>query len=1779
MNNTKVKSKILLGILLLLVALCVIAGTIPIQPTYAQSAAGSVSGLTENEYVLTNTDTPNGIYIGYYAATYYGANASMRHNVVTVLGDDDIVKIIPKELFGKEGIVQHVGKEYGFFIETKRTRKDGDQLVSSVIIMDVANENDMYSETSISHLKIKVSPIFQADFAYVVRGTQMLPALIRGNEKFFNDGYVSNVPVNYSAEGSDFVVPIPSHRGDTAGECTYQQHNKYFLTNVSNQTSLYNVNQPNPYDYDYDAMEDTGCFFSQMDFNYDGRFLQKGKTSAKDVGSIAYNAASLAFDFYDKVSGLKSVFKAVPVLGALVTTADMIASIARIQDSLTYHEVSESKKITYEPYYNNKEQQIAKFGELRKDAACAITSSDPDVQLLFGTGDYFEFDYQIHCQDIRVDTRYATMINIGVMSVTSTRLGVYENTVFGEIHESTSAYSDFLKNHTDKDYREIPRLEIDRSSVQGELNMLPNCGRMVQLSPTYSGYYDIAIDNPYSKFELYEVSLLENGILNYNDKSNLRCASQKIDGVSRGDRVYLEREKNYLLIADMQGAVDVDRVYGRYGTIPLEVRLVTKKIALGEQTIDLDVKNDFLRFDCIRSLHHRFSLGNESDSLWLMNENFEILGTSSGGELLALLNENQTYLLRLETSGDVPDNLKVSVKDEMYVTFDNIDDLTNVIPRQMTVSSVGANDLPVPQKKGKTFDGWQTQFGQTVDASNITDFLRPTLTLYAQWTSIVYPIYYEENGGEAIPDGTYVIDYVKDLDQNIRRSGYVFCGWYDNVALEGEAIVSLPQGSTGERKFFAKWVKETLRVTLDVNAAYTDGAAARIEAVEQNVRFGQSYQLPIPVLDGFIFEGWYWIDQPTLDEGKAIKLTDGSGKSYVPFDREEDVTVTAKWSREKYYIQIDADGRFMWLKQDESGFSFSADKTAVENKIGFCPNCYISDEIRKGGSYAESIKRYLYREGHRFNEMVRIENGVVIGPACWQGKEFGQTHRNEETITIYADYTVEKNHKIFIQDNKGAFSTIIYKDYGMPLDNDRFPAKEGMTFDHFVVSDRAENACFANTQLAAGKRFDYSTMPDLTIGKEEDGGAIFLTPIFIPNQYTVTFADAAPVPAPKRVTYGAAYNLRNGNAFPVLAKTGYDFKGWYTQPNGGGVQKVDASGAINQWDIASDCTLYAHWSVQHYDIIFDRQGGSFGPSQTIATYGQKLPLFMTHPEMEKTNSNEYLKYMDIASIIDSYGLVPYTISFDIKSKVAGSVYVYQQNGSGSKYFFGVDIDVTTSYTRQKVTVTPHVADASLSESWLAFYGTYGTGKIVSVKNVKIELGTTATDWNASEILPQKKGYAFQGYYSEPNGKGTKYYDSLMTGVTEWTPTRGATLYAYWQANEYTLTLDPQNGQAMQTHSFLYQQEPKLTAPTRQYYDFAGYFTQPNGQGVQYYDSSMKLLKPLDSDLKLYANWNLVYYQFPIQTILSDKTELKLVTRYYLSVNDSYAITAPEMEGCTFSMWRNGSVDDDRNWTVFSKEKTIVLSGKMYNPAPGKNIYTAVYEKNCVAEGSLITLADGSQKAVEELTGEEELLVWNLFTGTFDTAPILFIDSDPIREYEVIKLLFSDGTEVKVISEHAFWDFDLNQYVFLRRDADQYVGHWFNRQATDPDGNLIWTKVRLESVVLERETTTAWSPVTYGHLCYYVNGMLSMPGATQGLINIFDVDPDTMKIDQDAYLADIEKYGVFTYEEFAAIYAVPRTVFEAFGGQYFKVAMGKGLLSDRTLRSLIEHYSSFFETLG
>lgn len=252
-----------------------------------------IANFTEDKYSVTNEKNPNGIDLKTYAEVNYGKSVTMpSRSKMEINGSDDIVKIIPEELFKKEGKTLHIGKEYGFFIECRKGRKFKNLLISTVMIIGLNNNADMNDNENKSHLKFEIKPIFQADFAYVTRDADKLEYIVEQEYELFNDKYenVSFVELNYNSEGDGFVIPVPTQYVDgvlTVPKLGFIQHNKYYLTNAATQLSLYNVNHPNQYDEDYVAYDenaeegkkliDKGSIIIQMDTAYKGRTINKGK--------------------------------------------------------------------------------------------------------------------------------------------------------------------------------------------------------------------------------------------------------------------------------------------------------------------------------------------------------------------------------------------------------------------------------------------------------------------------------------------------------------------------------------------------------------------------------------------------------------------------------------------------------------------------------------------------------------------------------------------------------------------------------------------------------------------------------------------------------------------------------------------------------------------------------------------------------------------------------------------------------------------------------------------------------------------------------------------------------------------------------------------------------------------------------------------------------------------------------------------------------------------------------------------------------------------------------------------------------------------------------------------------------------------------------------------------------------------------------------------------------------------------------------------------------------
>lgn len=646
-------------------------------------------------------------------------------------------------------------------------------------------------------------------------------------------------------------------------------------------------------------------------------------------------------------------------------------------------------------------------------------------------------------------------------------------------------------------------------------------------------------------------------------------------------------------------------------------------------------------------------------------------------------------------------------------------------------------------------------------------------------------------------------------------------------------------------------------------------------------------------------------------------------------------------------------------------------------------------------------------------------------------------------------------------------------------------------------------------------------------------------------------------------------NAVNGISAP--SREGYVFGGWYKNDDFTGT----AIAAENIATAENNVTYYAKW-IPDCDVVFDFNGGASTNYVISIPNGVKIDEPIEQPNKAgyvfkywalSTNLNqEYNWNTEITNNIVIEAVWQeignnYVVTFDLNGGVgAFNTQVLVANGStvsrptspskvgytfagwapeGQASYYNFNTPVTSDITLVAVWQTTQICTITFNLN-----GGYGDFPDITINRLeKIE---------EPSAKPAKAGNHFK-YWALSTDLTKEYnWNNLVS--------ENITLIAVWENFNRVVSFNSNGGTAAPGTIILnvgdcvsdFEKMLNENQPERTGYTFEFWATSPTSN-VAY-----NLDLPVTNNLTLYAIWRINTYTVSFNLDGGSGSFPNKTINYGSTVSKPAA--TPTKDGFTFKYWALSGQTTEYNFsTPVTSDITLV----------------AIWEQDsCVAEGTLITLADGSQVPVENLTGGEMLLVWNLYTGSFDIAPILVIDSDALKQYEVIKLTFSDGTTVDVISEHGFFDVDLNKYVYLDKYAEEYIGHRFLKQ--NENGMV---QVTLVDVAITLENVAAYSPVTYGHLCYYVNGMLSIPGGINGLFNIFEVDAETMKFDAEAMEADVEMYGLYTYEELNSLVPMQEIMFDAVNGQYLKVAIGKGIITIEQISELVERYGRLFEQVA
>ena len=1643
----KYKQKILITLLaIIMLLICGVMILINANIANAEENSFYIEHYTNsNEFYYNNDVCYIENYLGNlhepYNLTYselpdlYGSTIKNSINGIMVSGDDPIVGIVPKELLKKPN--QHytyMGKEYGLFVKTETL---GNNVLSNVIVYDIVNNYE--STTNIGHMKFRINVLFQREYLYVANaGDYMLKTrhfipIVPGDKVIYKLSENIDATFVLHAQQSDLVMPMPYFLdSNTMVLCDSQ---RYIVQDIVSTVALFNEQHLNDGDEGYSPRLDMGKFITQIDGDYKATvydvneksfFEELFKTTliAKVCDGLEYGFEKLG---YGALWGLGEF--AADAYDAYMETADRIQQLTR--------------NFTYICKGTTSQDQLELTGQLAKFGLSTLQFFNDGLfgqgsYMFYDEGDFYEADYQIgYTPELDEYNNYKTPWEARLVRGFS--LKFVDSNDKSNITTSSGVYDFFIADKEHKEY-----LGYSIANTTQHVSILPGGKNSLAFFPMlHSGKYKLTTVGANAPVKL---SVNRGGI------GSTQVYNQHFDNINENDIVFeFEIKQGTIYIFDVEYLNKLQQ-----GNFDVSLEFIPQELTWGSNEVYVDNLHESYRIYSEKTSYLEAMLSKPNWGCGLYDKNLKQISDYRS------LNKDEYHYIRVGRDFNVDSAVTINLRQYINIKLENIDNIDKYIYPHSKYYFDSDLVLPTPTKRGYEFAGWWTSvydYGELVTSENIEDFDVRDITLYAKWKSITYNVRYVTNGGSGIEMDTYISNNSYQLRTDTYKDGYVLYGWYDNPEFTGDRIEVIEKGSVGDKVFYARWIKNEFIVTLDINKSATENVEAQLDTKTIFVNYNNYFTLPVPRIDEYDFDGWYYGD---------IQITNKNGESYNKFTFEQDIELTAGWTRSTFYICMNDDGNILWLAKENGEYYFTDKIAGLKKEDEMCPGCYIKSQLQNNpdSEYTKNIRGQLFKSGHIYRTMALEPKKIIKGEefdenlCCWKLINFIQNNKNK-IINIYPVYELESYTVMFdMNDNSQDIVTkTVY--YGDSMTQFEIPTKLGYTFENWVVKNFANYDSeygYVAKNFPAGFIFPQE-MPDLTAGIENFvQPSIMLAPKYLSNEYTVRFVGENINFDAKKVLFGKSYSNNDKNAFPIPMKTGYYFDGWYSGTNGTGKKVVNEYGAIDSWNIANDCTLYAYFTPIHYQMRFDFCGGNGDVSALEVIFDQALP---------------------------------------------------------------------------------------------------------------------------NTIAPTRTGYTFAGYFDRTDGNGTLYYNQNMVGMMTWTNTESKTLYAHWTANTYTVNLNNQGGNGGDVQFTVIYGQPlpdNLEAPSKMGNYFRGYYSDYDGRGTYYLDSTMKSMNnwAIAHDTTLYAKWEerslevYIYYAHFNGETYDVLDSISII----ISGTETKQLYVKDFEGYTFSYWQAfGSDGPRRKGLEKVTSSTLTISYEYFEGILWyRNIFVyAYYDKNCIAEGSMITLADGSQKAVEDLTGNEQLLVWNLMTGKFDTAPILFIDSDSESKYQVVNLHFSDGTIVKVISEHAFWDFDLNKYVFLRNDADKYIGHWFNKQITNSNGDMAWTKVQLTNVQITSEKTRAFSPVTYSHLCYYVNGMLSIPGATEGLINIFEVDSQTMQIDIEKFNADIESYGLYSYEEFSQIVPVTEEVFNAFNGQYLKVAIGKGLTTIEKLQNLVAVY--------
>ena len=658
-----------------------------------------------------------------------------------------------------------------------------------------------------------------------------------------------------------------------------------------------------------------------------------------------------------------------------------------------------------------------------------------------------------------------------------------------------------------------------------------------------------------------------------------------------------------------------------------------------------------------------------------------------------------------------------------------------------------------------------------------------------------------DNGTGTMNNQSFLYDEAQDLTENaFTRTGYTFSGWATATDAEKKYedkanVTNLTTENNGTVNLYAVWTPINYAVHFNPNDPNSvDGVDVTGTMDPQAFTYDKAKNLTKNEYQhtGYTFAGW------ATGTDAVATYTDAQSVSNLATETDAVVNLYATWTKNKFAVN------FHYDNGTATATELIPYWTSINDKL---PENLTRVGYTMGKTMQSEETGYWYMDEARTDEQVWKPNYVVNRPldlyAAWTPVEFDVTFdANDPNTADGVDVTGQTDAQHFVYDVEQA------------LNPNGFSYAAAYTFTGWNTKADGTGTSYQNGQTVK----NLATNTDITLYAQWSA-----------NPFTVTLKTNGGEVATD-TTLTVLYWSSISDRLRDPTKTGYTFGGWYMDEACSDGQAWQSHYVVNR-----NLTLYAKWTANTYEVVFDKNGGT-GKDMASQTY--------TFDENAKAlNKNTYKRtgytFKGWATSTDAKATVVYQdrAKITLNDNTPG---LNRVNPSGNKI-----LDLYAVW--QPITYTIHLEKGNENAT--------GTMEDMTIKY----------DEYSGKTLPRNifefDGYRFKEWKDEENNAT---YTDLAPITDNMTATNGKviTLTAQWDALDAGIYFDAKGG-TVKGESFLSVtgktgdeldiRSNLAYMPIRPGYTFDGWYTMENGVEVKKLISAMPETMP-SKPITYTAHW-------------------------------------------------------------------------------------------------------------------------------------------------------------------------------------------------------------------------------------------------------------------------------------------------------------------------------------